>query len=244
VGICRKYLKNLFIINIYSIPHLNYIDYSSILIKGEPLYDFTLYTPILNYGIIDEDGWTFDFYKNTNQNINNVPIEVSPMNLEVLENIVNKYVPSEGLIVEIGVWANPGNPNMSSTEKIFKTKSENCDYLGIDIGDRPHILGKASNINFLKIDSGNTNEIKEYINTKFQKSIDFLYIDGNHSIEQVKKEIALINLVRKGGVIGFHDISVHAGPNVWLDAFNPDMFEVYKHRKDDDWGIRYMVKKF
>ena len=224
---------------------LNYIDYSSVIIKNEALYDFTLYTPTLKDGITDKDGIiSSNFYISTNQHLNNVPIEVSPMNLEVIENIVNKYVSPEGLIVEIGVWANPGNPNMSSTEKIFRIKSEKCDYLGIDINERPHIVGKASNINFLKIDSSNTDEIKDYINTKFQKPIDFLYIDGYHSVEQVKKELSLVNLVRKGGVIGFHDISVHAGPNVWMDALNSDMFDIYKYRKDDDWGIGYIVKKF
>jgi hypothetical protein len=51
-------------------------------------------------------------------------------------------------------------------------------------------------------------------------------------------------LVKKGGVIGFHDISPHAGPNMWMEAFDPMMFDIYKFRDTVDWGIGFLIKKF
>jgi predicted O-methyltransferase YrrM len=46
--------------------------------------------------------------------------------------------------------------------------------------------------------------------------LDFVYVDGNHSYEYVKKDIELYwNKVRSGGVLGGHD-------------FSPDYYEVAK----------------
>lgn len=223
----------------------NYVNYMSVLKKGPPIYDFTLYTPSFNIITEDNDGWIYrDFYNLTNQNYNNVPEEMSKMNLEKIEYFLKTHVPSNGLIMEIGVWRNSNNKNKVSTQVMFEIKADTCSYLGIDIEDRPHILNMKPNIHFIKTDSANYDLIKNYIDTNIKKGIDFLFIDGLHSVEQVKKELKLINLVNKGGVIGFHDISVHAGPNMWMDAFDPKMFDIYKFRANDDWGIGFIVKKF
>ncbi len=123
-------------------------------------------------------------------------------------------------------------------------KTKTTQYLGIDIEPRPHVSNYTENAFTIQVDSGNTEHIRKIIDHHFRKPIDFLFIDGLHSVEQVKKELALIPLVRKGGVIGFHDISFHAEPNLWMDAFDPKKFDIYKFRADDDWGIGFLIKKF
>ena len=61
----------------------NYIDYSSIIKKNPPIYDFTLYTPAFNIETEDNDGWIKrDFYKM----YNDVPKEMSDLNLEKIEH--------------------------------------------------------------------------------------------------------------------------------------------------------------
>ena len=223
----------------------NYIDFSSITRKDPPIYNFCLHTPAYTIPTIDHDGWVVqEFYEKTKQGHNHVPNEVSAMNLEKLEEFYKKYASDGGLIVEIGVWRNPDSNFKTSTQLFLELKTDRTDYLGIDIEPRPHVQGRKPNTNMLQIDSGMTPIISEIIQKHFQKPIDFLFIDGWHSVEQVKKELALIPLVKKGGVIGFHDISFHAGPNLWMDAFDPDKFTIHKFRADDDWGIGFLVKNF
>jgi len=223
----------------------NHVNYASVLKKDPSIYNFTLYTPNFNFQTEDNDGWIDrNFYYKINQNYNIVPKEMSDMNLEKIEYFFKKHVPADGFFVEIGVWRNPNNKDKVSTQVIFDIKNDNCTYLGIDIEERPHILNKKPNVHFLQTDSAEFNKIKEYIDNNIKKKIDFVFIDGLHSVEQVKKELALVNLVKKGGVIGFHDISVHAGPNMWIEAFDSNMFDIYKFRENNDWGIGFIVKKF
>lgn len=222
----------------------NHVDYSTILKKEPALYDFVTYTPSFNESVFDEDGWLRnDFYQRTGQNPNYVPVEVSDMNLSVLDHFSNT-VPENGLIVEIGVWRDPHSQTKTSTQLFLEKKKDSTHYLGIDIHDRPHVKNYRPNCDVLQIDSGNTTFLKNYIRSIYNKEIDLLFIDGLHSLEQVKKEIALIELVRKGGIIGFHDISAHCGPNMWIEAFDPEKFEIHKFHRDHDWGIGILVKKF
>lgn len=223
----------------------NYVDYSSILKKEQPVYDFCTYTPTFSETVKDEDGWLRnDFYTRTNQHPNYVPTEVSPMNIQMLDFFREHVVPDNGLIVEIGVWRDPNSKTMTSTQLFLEKKKDTTHYLGIDIQDRPHVRNHRPNCEILIMDSGNIPFITRYIQEKYKKPIDFLFIDGLHSLEQVQKELALIYSVRKGGVIGFHDISAHCGPNMWMQSFDKEKFDVHTLRDTHDWGIGFLVKKF
>lgn len=223
----------------------NKIDYSPILKKEAPIYDFCLYTPKLVSGYDDsDDGRLYEYNARTNQWWNNVPAEVSLMDLLRLYDFFKKSVPENGLIVEIGVWRDP-NSQYTSTKLFLDNRPKDTEYLGIDIEPRPHVLqyGKEKTY-MLQTDSANTKTIKDSIQNIIKKQIDFLFIDGLHTIDQVGKELALIDLVKKGGVIGFHDIACHCGPSAWIDTFDPALFEIYKFYRDDDWGVGFIVKKF
>ena len=46
--------------------------------------------------------------------------------------------------------------------------------------------------------------------------VDFIYIDGDHNYEGVKKDFEMYSpLVRKGGIIAFHDIVPSGYPKVY-----------------------------
>jgi predicted O-methyltransferase YrrM len=50
--------------------------------------------------------------------------------------------------------------------------------------------------------------------------LDYLFIDGDHSYEGVKKDYEMYSpLVRKGGIIAFHDIIEHKGSECKVDEF-------------------------
>ena len=216
-------------------------DYSEWIQKTPSIYSFTLYTPTLNETLDKQEfvNIPLEDYIKLNAFVPSVPKEMSDMNLSKVREFFGRLV-SPQLVVEIGVMRNPGIQN--TTQTVLEMKPDTCAYVGIDIEDRSYVKKYGTNIYTLQIDSAETSTIKEYL-SRFNTPIDYLFIDGLHSIYQVGKEIDLISLVRKGGVIGFHDISVHTGPNAWMEAFDPDKFEIYKFHAEGDWGIGFLVVK-
>jgi len=69
-------------------------------------------------------------------------------------------------------------------------------------------------------------EVKKILNGN---QLDFLFIDGDHSYEGVKKDFAMYStLVRKGGLIVFHDI-VNNDP-IRLDIEVPKFYQEIKNK--------------
>jgi len=66
----------------------------------------------------------------------------------------------------------------------------------------------------LREDSHNPNTYEKVKILLKDHKLDFLFIDGDHSYEGVKTDFELYSpLVKKGGIIGFHDIAKH--PEDW-----------------------------
>lgn len=66
------------------------------------------------------------------------------------------------------------------------------------------------------------------------RPFDFLFIDGDHSYEGVKKDFFLFQpLVRPGGIIAFHDIAKHNLPEdvCGVDKFWAEIKGAYPHRE-------------
>jgi predicted O-methyltransferase YrrM len=94
--------------------------------------------------------------------------------------------------------------------------------------------------------------LKETIGGKNTK-IDFLMIDGDHSYDGVKADFELYHkLVRKGGIIAFHDIldtELHRELFCRVDLFwneikKDDRFISHEIIDGNDWGgIGYLIVK-
>jgi predicted O-methyltransferase YrrM len=89
-------------------------------------------------------------------------------------------------------------------------------------------------------------EVKKILNGN---QLDFLFIDGDHSYEGVKKDFEMYSpLVRKGGIIGFHDIAPGGEkelgvPVFWKEIkkhFDFDEFIYDINQKDHAIGILYV----
>lgn len=62
--------------------------------------------------------------------------------------------------------------------------------------------------------------------------LDYLFIDGDHSYEGVKKDFELYSpLVRAGGVIVFHDIVPHKGSDCKVDEFWQEIKQKFKFKE-------------
>ena len=70
------------------------------------------------------------------------------------------------------------------------------------------LLGQR--IHLLRADSHNRETLEQAKRILGGRELDFLFIDGDHTYEGVKKDFKLYSpLVKKGGIIAFHDIVVH-----------------------------------
>ena len=173
-------------------------------------------------------------------------IEFSNCNKYTLARTFNEVKHNTKVIVEIGIsrisapkFTNAINSyEQSSTSVLLQNKLPETLYLGIDIKDRSFIKSYGSNIHTLQAKSEDykviLNKFKELNITK----IDFLFIDGWHSINQVIDELWYLDFMKPGGVICYHDTNHHPGPSRIINEFRPEFFEATKHcQVENDWGL-------
>ena len=69
---------------------------------------------------------------------------------------------------------------------------------------------RGQKIKLLRADSHNPKTFDLFKKTLDNRMVDFLFIDGDHTYEGVKRDFIMYSrLVRKGGMIAFHDIAEH-----------------------------------
>jgi len=103
----------------------------------------------------------------------------------------------------------------------------------------------GQNIKLLRADSHNAETIDLIKTALGDRLIDFLFIDGDHTYEGVKMDFEMYSpLVRKGGIIAFHDIvpgppeNVGGVPLFWNEVkqhFN--YIELVENWKQGGYGI-------
>ena len=105
-------------------------------------------------------------------------------------------------------------------------------------------------ISLLREDSHSLVTLDEVKGIIDNRKVDFLFIDGDHSYEGVKKDFEMYSgLVRKGGIVAFHDICHHVGVatcNVelfWSEIKNSYKFKEIIKDSNQEWagiGVLYM----
>ena len=69
---------------------------------------------------------------------------------------------------------------------------------------------KGQKIKLLRADSHNPKTFKLVKTVLADKKVDFLFVDGDHTYEGVKRDFNIYSsLVKEGGIIAFHDIVEH-----------------------------------
>ena len=170
-----------------------------------------------------------------------VPREFSVANQEVLRQAL-LTVQDLRCIVEIGVQRNP-LPE-SSTGILLQHKPKEATYIGIDIEDKGHLANPAAGIFTLKMDSSNRFEVFALMDKMNLRYIDFLFIDGWHSVKQCLADWLYIERLAPGGVVLLHDTNVHPGPFALFEAIDDRLFEKAKYCTDGfDWGIAVVRRR-
>lgn len=97
----------------------------------------------------------------------------------------------------------------------------------------------------MRADSHQTETVEELRKTLAERAVDFLFIDGDHRYEGVKKDFEMYSpLVRKGGIIAFHDIcpgppeTVGGVPLFWDEVKGKYQSQsIIKDREQGGFGI-------
>ncbi len=181
-----------------------------------------------------------DFFKNR---LFKVPQEFSNRNKQVLKETFTKVKDKCKVILEIGVARNGKD---SSTYTFLELKNENCHYVGVDLQDKTFLKEEGvSNVHTLLLNSSNKKEVMAYVyKITGAYTIDFLFIDGWHSVTQVLKDWSYIEYLSENGVVMLHDTNIHPGPVELLKAINTTIYKVDQYFIDrkDDWGITRITK--
>jgi len=110
---------------------------------------------------------------------------------------------------------------------------------------------KNQKFHLITNDSHSENAIRK-VKYLLEDKIDFLFIDGDHSYEGVKKDFEIYSpLVKEGGIIAFHDIKQFMSrkdPNSNVGKFWGEIKNKYKHmefvenKNQIDFGIGVIIK--
>ena len=166
--------------------------------------------------------------------------EFSACNQTALSKMLTPLMPS--VIVEIGVARlETSKYEYTSTREFLNHKSPDCIYVGIDVADRSFVRSYAPNAYTLQMDSTDTAATFSALKSLGVKKIDFLFIDGWHSINNVIREFEYADLLSDNGVIGLHDTNLHPGPRLAVENINREKWNVHQYCPDD-WGITFLTR--
>jgi hypothetical protein len=128
----------------------------------------------------------------------------------------------------------------TSTTVFINNKKDDTIYIGIDIDDKKFLEESGPNIHTIQSKSENYEYIAERFKEIGIEKIDFLFIDGWHSINQVIDESFYFDFLDKGSVVGFHDTNYHPGPHKVIRNLNPEIFETRLYcESPNDWGVGF-----
>jgi cephalosporin hydroxylase len=143
-------------------------------------------------------------------------------------------------ILEIGIGRNGVD---SFAHVFFSNKKDETKYVGIDIEDRSWLVDCGDNIYTIQGSSSNYEENVEIFKTMGIDKFDFIFIDGDHSVNQVLLDWEYSRLLNDGGIVGFHDTSHHTGPYLFVRNLNTDIWDVVVNACPEDYGIGFATKK-
>lgn len=167
-------------------------------------------------------------------------VECSECNKAALLEQFSKVRDNCKAILEIGIGRNGEN---SFAHVFFKNKKDETKYVGIDIEDRSWLIDCGENIYTIQGSSSNYEENVEIFKTMGIEKFDFIFIDGDHSVNQVLRDWEYSNLLNEGGIVGFHDTSHHTGPYLFVRNLNKDVWDVIENACPQDYGIGFARKK-
>lgn len=169
----------------------------------------------------------------------NGDVEFTEANHNALQEALNRCKRKK-YFLEIGVHRNGEN---SSTHTIIKNMDSDGIYLGVDINDKTFLNNPSMGIHTIQANSSDYEQIVSKLDSLGVKELDFIFIDGDHSINQVLRDWEYTKILSEHGVVAFHDTTHHAGPNFFIYALNTDKWEVFPNLCPLDYGLGYCIRR-
>jgi hypothetical protein len=169
----------------------------------------------------------------------------SPENNDALLEAWSLLEQPPRLIVEIGVHRPEQSDNgNSSTKTLLSLKPDDCMYIGIDLDDRSFLNNIGKNIFTIRNSSSNYEEVYKLMEWYGQTEIDFMFVDGWHSVNQCIRDWKYWEKMSDKALMAFHDTNYHPGPVALLDAVDESIFDIKLfNRNEDDAGVAYVKRK-
>jgi cephalosporin hydroxylase len=142
--------------------------------------------------------------------------------------------------LEIGVCRNGAN---SSTHTIIKNIPDGGIYLGVDLEDKSFLNNSDKGIHTIQTTSSNYELVVSRLKELGVEKLDFIFIDGYHSINQVLADWEYTKLLSDGGVVAFHDTTAHPGPYFFMESLDRNKWEVYPNVCPKDHGFGYCFRR-
>lgn len=170
----------------------------------------------------------------------NSHIEFTDCNRQNLNEQFLKIKDNCKAVVEIGVHR---NGSQSSTWSFLSNKKDETIYVGIDLVNKSFLDNPNKKIFTIEGNSSNVDSNIEIMKSFGVDQIDFLFIDGYHSINQVLIDWEYTKILSPNGIVGFHDTSAHPGPNLFIRALNTEKWNVIINCCPTDHGIGFAWRK-
>lgn len=167
-------------------------------------------------------------------------IEFTDANHAALQEAISYCNPSAKTFLEIGVCR---NGERSSTHTILNNLPHDGIYLGVDIEDKSFLNNPSKGIHTIKESSSDYEKVVEKLNSLGVSTLDFIFIDGWHSINQVLDDWEFTKLLSDGGVVAFHDTTAHPGPHFFIKNLNQEKWTVRHNLCPQDHGFGYCYRK-
>lgn len=165
--------------------------------------------------------------------------EFSACNKAALTEYFLKIKDRTKAILEIGVCRNGGE---SSTYCFLNNKLDETAYIGIDLQDKSFLNNQEKRIHTICGNSSDVDQNIEIMKSHGITELDFILIDGWHSINQVLTDWEYTKILSPSGVVAFHDVNEHPGPFNFIRNLNTDIWQVEMHCPTD-WGIGFVWRK-
>ena len=169
--------------------------------------------------------------------------EIVGVDREFIIDFMNKYKNQFKVIVEIGVCRK--DLENSWTGYFLSLKNKDCFYIGVDRHPKDFLNNSENRVFTIHTESQQINKVMDFIEEiTGKKEIDLLFIDGLHSIDMACNDWRYAQYLSKGGIVLFHDISIHPSGLVF-DAIDEDLFEkrkIFLHHPDSS-GMGIAMRK-